>query len=186
MAEFDAARWDRRFSEEGWRTEPSPYLVSQRSLLPAGGRALDVAGGPGRNAVWLAGCGLEVTVADFSTVALEMARARAAEAGVSFATVRVDLVTEPLPAGPWDVIACFRYLQRDLFPRLEAALVPGGLLIAETATVRNLERHERPPREHVLDEGELPTLVPALEVIHSEEGWFDDQHIARIVARRPG
>jgi len=181
----DAGAWNRRFIDEGWDREPSPFLVSLDRILPSAGSALDVAGGPGRNAIWLAGRGLDVTLADFSEVALAMATARAHEAGVEVTTVHMDLAADPLPAGAWDVILCFHFLKRPLFPAMAAALAPGGLLAVESATVRNLERHPRPPRRFVVDEGEAPALVDGLDIVRYEEGWFDDRHVARIAARRP-
>ena len=64
----------------------------------------------------------------------------------------LDLTTDRGPAGPWKLISCFAYLQRDLFPALIQALAPDGFLVVEIATVRNLERNARPsrrPREPV-------------------------------------
>jgi hypothetical protein len=52
--------------------------------------------------------------------------------------------------------------------------------------VRNLERHSRPPREFLLDEGEARRLVQGWEVVHAEEGWLTEgRHEALIIARRP-
>ena len=117
-------------------------------------------------------------------VGLAVAKERAAEAGLALRTVPVDLRAEPLPPGPWNVITCFGYLQRELFPAFAEALAPGGVLVYGTATVQNLERHARPPRRFLLEEGELPALVGSLEVIRYEEGWRDGSAIARILARR--
>ena len=88
-----------------------------------------------------------------------------------------------LPAGPFDVITCFHYLQRDLFPGLVARLAAGGWLFAEVATIRNLERHAHPSRRFLLEPGELRDLCAALEVVRFEEDWFDDRHLARLAAR---
>lgn len=181
----DRTRWNRRFREEGWPEQPSPYLLSVSAHLPCAGRALDLAGGPGRNAVWLAERGLDVTLVDVSPVALEMAHARAVAAGVALRLVAADLEAEPLPAGPWQVVAWFHYLARPLFPVVAAALTPGGWLVCELATVRNLERHHRPPAPYLLEEGELATLVDELDIVELEEGWFEDRHQARLLARRP-
>lgn len=52
-------------------------------------------------------------------------------------------------------------------------------------TVRNLERHQRPPRPYLLDEGELPKLLDELRIVHYQEGWLTDgRHDAVVVARR--
>lgn len=173
--------WNRRYLE-GWSSEPSDFVLSIRELLPTAGRALDVAGGNGRNALWLAERGLDVTIVDVSNEALDLARSAAGDRGVPMVVVHADLRSDVLPAGPWDLILCSHYLQRGLFPAMIDALAEGGVLACAIATVRNLERHPRPPREFVLDEGELRGLVGDLTVVDYEEGWFDDHHEARVVA----
>lgn len=72
--------WDRRFSEHAWPSEPDPFLVELADDLPPG-RGLDLGSGPGRNSLWLASKGWEMTLVDASRVALAQAEQRAAEAG---------------------------------------------------------------------------------------------------------
>jgi len=191
MAEEDRARWDERYRAAGARIgDPALFLVGLDDILPrsrAPGdrpRALDVAGGAGRNAIWLARRGLDVTLPDISPVALDLARAAAAAAGVTLHLVEVDLETAPLPTGPFDLIVAIDFLNRPLFGAFPAALAPGGLLVAGQPTRRNLARHAHPSARFLLEEGELLTLIGGLEVLRYEEGWFDDRHEARIVARR--
>jgi hypothetical protein len=65
-------------------------------------------------------------------------------------------------------------------------LAPGGLLLFCQATVKNIERHPKPPRGYLIEEGELPRLVQGLDIVRYEEGWLEEgRHEARIVARRP-
>ena len=175
--------WNQRYLE-GWSQEPTAFLLSIADLLPVSGRALDVAGGNGRNALWLSARGLDTTVVDVSDRALGHARTEAADRDVQLTCIHADLRSEGFPSGEWDLILCSHYLQRELFPAMVGSLAEGGILACAIATVRNLERHPRPPREFVLDEGELPKLVGGLTVIQYEEGWFDDHHEARIVARK--
>lgn len=178
--------WDARYRQEPPSETPSPFVVGLAPLLPAHGRALDVAGGGGRHALWLARRGLDVTLADLSEVALGIAADRARREGLTIATVRVDLEAAPLPAGPWDVVLCAYFLHRPLLAALPAALVPGGLLAVAHATRSNLKVHARPGPDHVLEDGELPALVRGLEVLTYEEGWLESgRHEARLVARRP-
>ncbi|HKA91193.1 MAG TPA: class I SAM-dependent methyltransferase [Haliangiales bacterium] len=189
MATDDRGRWNERWRARDHTVadEPSTWLVSLAPHLPARGRALDVAGGAGRHAVWLARRGLDVTLVDVSDEALALADRAAAAAGVPLALVRGDLDADPdaLPAGPWDVIVCFHYLDRPLLPRLAAALAPGGVLVFCQPTRRNLERHPRPGPAHLLDEGEAAAFARGLEIVVSEEGWLDEgRHEARLVARR--
>jgi tellurite methyltransferase len=190
MSIADRERWDSRYRTEGAEsTTPSDFLLTLADVLPRAGRALDVAGGAGRHAIWLARRGLAVTVVDISQAGLDLARAAAAEAGVSLDLVRADLEEEPLPAGPFDVVLCFNFLRRPLFNAFPAVLAPGGLLVYRQPTKSNLTRHARPPAGFLLDDGELPALVQGLEVLRHQEGWFPpgaavQYHEARLLARR--
>ena len=180
----DKERWNLRYLGDDVVRDPSPFLTEMLHLLPRRGRAIDVAGGTGRNAIVIARRGLDTTVVDVSDVALRRARDDAARAGVVVETLELDLEAEPLPEGPWDVVLVFHYLYRLIFPAITRQLAPGGVLIASIATTRNRERNEKPPLAHLLDEGELPTLIGSLGVVHYEESWRDDRHEARIVAKR--
>ena len=152
--------------------------------LPTKGRALDVAGGAGRNALWLARRGLDVTLVDWAEEGILRAEREAKRRGLTISATLVDLETAPLPGGPWDVILCISYLQRDLFEVFPQLLAPAGLLVVQIATVRNLERNDRPPRPFLLSVGEAPQLVEHLEILSYIERWSeDDQHEARLVAR---
>jgi SAM-dependent methyltransferase len=192
MSQADRDKWNARYREGTpyARPEPTPYLVSLDDLLPRRGRALDLAGGAGRNAVWLARRGLEVTLVDISREGLDLARAAAARAGLALALVESDLEDDPLPAGPFDLILSFNFLRRELFPAFADRLAPGGLLVYLQATHSNLQRHSRPPATFLLADGELPGLIGPLEVVRYQESWFDDllegpRHEARLVARKP-
>ncbi len=73
--EMDArVRWDARWERNRQPQTPAAFVVESARFLPATGTAIDVAGGSGRNAIWLAGRGLEVTLVDVSSVALTRAR----------------------------------------------------------------------------------------------------------------
>jgi 2-polyprenyl-3-methyl-5-hydroxy-6-metoxy-1,4-benzoquinol methylase len=186
MSDSEKERWDHKYRGGAGATEPSAYLLSLDALLPKRGRALDLAGGRGRHAIWLAARGLDVTLADISEVGLSQARAAAQDAGVSIVTVAIDLERSPPPGGPWDLIVCVHYLHKPLFGFFTDLLAPGGLLVFCQPTLRNLERHARPGRPYLLVEGELPTLVQGLEVLQYEEGWLEEgRHEARLVARSP-
>jgi tellurite methyltransferase len=167
--------------------DPSAFVrVALAPLLGQPGRALDVAGGAGRHAIWLADRGWDVTMVDTSQVAIDIARERAHAAGADLDLIHADLTADGLPTGPWDLILIVHYLQRDLFPRVIEELAQGGLIAFSVATVRNVERHERPALPYVLDEGEAPSLVDGLRIIHYAEGWsIENRHEARLVARKP-
>lgn len=196
MSEADRDKWNARWREAPPSAEPSSVLVDLAANLPdARSRsspleALDVAGGGGRHALWLARRGWDVTIVDVSSVGLELATERARAAGVGLRTCVADLENEALPRPQrrpgWDLILCVHYLDRRLFPRFIDALAPSGTLIVIHPTRENLQRHARPPAAFLLEPGELPTLVPPeLTLVVHEEGWTDEGRCeARVVARK--
>jgi tellurite methyltransferase len=188
LSEADRHKWNARYRERTARvSEASTLVTSLAEVLPWSGRALDVAGGAGRHAIWLARRGLDVTLVDVSEVALDLARASAKDAGVDIATSAVDLDADPLPGGPWQLILCFHFLERRLFPRYAGLLAPGGLLVVIHPTVKNLERHKSPSARFLLDPGELRRLAGDLVIDRYEEGWLaEGRHEALLVARRSG
>lgn len=187
MAADDAARWDARYADGDVATEPAVSFVEMARGLPAG-RALDVAGGAGRHALWLAGRGWEVTLVDISSVALDLAARHARQAGVVLTTEVRDLDTARLPAGPFELVVAVAFLDHQVLDQVPDVLAPGGRLLLVHPTVANLERHDRPPRRFLLEAGEVTTIPRrlGLEVEVCEEGWSaDDRHEARLLARRP-
>jgi SAM-dependent methyltransferase len=155
----------------------------------APGRALDLACGSGRAAVFLALEGWEAEGWDADASALERARALAARhgAGAQFAQVDLEAATPPEPARPFDLIVVVRYLHRPLFPWIERALAPGGVLLYET--FRAGQEQFGPPRRerHLVRSAELVTAFPALIVDHHEETPAGAPPLlARLVARKPG
>ncbi|HRI64016.1 MAG TPA: methyltransferase domain-containing protein [Polyangium sp.] len=190
MAEADRTKWDARYTENSPSEEPSQWLLAwletaDEKLVPKSGRVLDVAGGAGRNAIWFAQRGFEVTLVDVSAVAIEIAEKRAKEAGVNIVTRVMDLENETLPDGPWDFILQMHYLDRSLFPKYEQLLSPTGLLAIEHPTRSNLVRHEKPSAPYLLEDGELPELCANFVIVSHGEGWNErGRHEARLVARR--
>ncbi len=170
-----------------WR--PNPFLVELLPLLPAAGRAIDLACGSGRDAVFLAGRGWDVEAWDFDTLALGRAQALAKRSGVTLRTLACDLeaADSPLPDAAWDLIVCFRFLYRPLLPRLERALAPGGHLIYETYRAGQ-ERFGKPQRRRfLLEPGELRAAFPGLEVVrYDEPSPAGGPWTSRLLARRPG
>ena len=120
MAESDREKWDARYRAGPVSAGDPAWLLEFVGDLPESGRALDIAAGAGRVSIWLARRGFEVSAIDISPVGLALAREAAADEGVQIATHVTDLEREPFPEGPFDLVACFHYRQRALFPLIAA------------------------------------------------------------------
>jgi SAM-dependent methyltransferase len=167
---------------------PSPFIVewSERIARERGGRprALDLAMGDGRHAVALARAGFRTFGVDVKLEAVRKAMAAAKADGVGVAGWCADLTQHPLPRATFDLVVVSRYLQRDLFPGLRAALAPRGVVIYETFTTAQ-RALGRPPTsaDHLLEPGELRRyFVDGFDVLFYEEVLAPDA-VARLVAR---
>ena len=185
MAEEDRVHWDKRWSEQRDLPRAAPaWVLELDTELPRTGRALDVAAGAGRMAVYLGRRGLEVTAVDISPVGLALAREAARDEDLKLRTMVRDLEREGLPEGQFDVIACFHYRQPDLFAAFHTALAPGGVLLAEVATVQSLERNPARTKRWLADRNELLRCCEGLDIVYYREGWLGERALARVVARR--
>ncbi len=166
------------------RPEPAPLIQTFAHLLPPQGTALDLACGGGRNAVFLAQQGLEVTGIDWSEKSLGQARVLAREARVRVNWILQDLESSRLPPAPFDVLTCFYYRDPRLYPQIISALRPGGLLFYETFTREQL-RFPTGPRNpaHLLVPGELLQAFGRLEVLFYREA-SQEKGFAGMVARK--
>ena len=194
MASDSERFWDERYAREEAVPErgAADFLVEQRGLLPAGGRALDVAMGTGRNALYLASLGYEVTGIDVSGVAVERCRAEAERLGLRVEAVQADLGSYQIPRAAYDVVIDFYFLQRDLAPALAAALRPGGVLVFESFTTEQRRFGWGPAQDDfLLRPGELRTLFAGLEELAYREGLVESQSgrgtkaVAGLVSRKP-
>jgi len=192
----DRAYWNQRYSEGSHEArDPDPFLIEVfdefiAPIFPKGGRALDVAGGTGRHALWLAARGWKVTMVDVSEIGVERARrdwnrAKRSRAGdIEF--VAADLEkrdTYKIPRRAYDLVLVFFYLQRSLFPALKAALKPGGLLVYKTYTLEHRKFGRGPSHPmYFLKPNELLRAFSSLHVLHYHES-VKDRGVAELVAR---
>lgn len=149
--------WDERYASTPllWNREPNRFVVSRCGPL-APGRALDLACGEGRNAVWLASRGWRVTALDHSTVAIERSRTMAEAAGVELDLRRADARTAPLGHRAYDlVLLSYLHLpppeRATVLERALDAVAPGGTFLLVAHDARNpAEGHGGPKDPDVL------------------------------------
>jgi SAM-dependent methyltransferase len=126
--------WDERFRSGSYPTDPDPSPVLRRYLDTCpDGRALDVATGTGRNAVFLATEGYRVDAIDQSREGLRIARQNARERGVEAQTewIQADAESYEFPAATYDLVTISFYRAIDRFPDIKASLNPGGVLFVQ-------------------------------------------------------
>ena len=198
--------WSTRYRSAGedyvFGTTPNRFLAAQSALLSAGSNALSVADGEGRNAVWLAEQGLQVTATEISAVALEKARKLAAGRHVEVDFVLADAVARDYPEAAFDfVVGIFIQfadpVQRErIFAGMARALRPGGHLIVQGYTPKQLEYRTGGPSavENLYTAELLRTAFPGLDIVHLQEyedvldegvGHKGQSALVGLVARKP-
>jgi len=171
--------WNRRFAEAGYLfgTAPNEWLREHAAVWKAGDRVLCVADGEGRNSVWLAGRGLVVDAFDIAEVGVAKARRLAAEQGVSVNFTVADCDGYPWQTAAFDGVAAIFVqfadpdLRERLFARIVQSLKPGGTLVLQGYTPRQLEfRTGGPPlASHLYTEAMLRNVFADLDILTLRE-----------------
>jgi SAM-dependent methyltransferase len=174
-----AATWNRRYAQDGFLfgEEPNAWLREHADVWPPGSRVLSIADGEGRNSVWLAQRGLRVDAFDIADVAVDKARRLAAARGVEVAFAVADIEGYAWPEAGYDGVAAIFVqfadpAQRErLFARIVQALKPGGTLVLQGYTPRQLEyRTGGPPHaSHLYTESMLRAAFGGLRIVELRE-----------------
>jgi tellurite methyltransferase len=172
--------------------QPNEFLLEALAQIkqPASAslRALDVACGSGRDAVYLALQGYQVEAIDVLPDALAKATDLARRCGVTLTTRVVDLERDQqLPRERYDPVVVFRYLQRSLFAALADAVKPGGYIIYETFHERNLLTNKKPRNpSHLLKDGELCAAFGGFQILIHRDGVERQGRVfSSLLARKP-
>lgn len=172
---MDAGAWDQRYAEAElvWSAEPNRFVRAELEDLPPG-RALDVACGEGRNALWLAQRGWQVTAIDFSAVAVGKGRQLAERAGVTVEWQVADVLTYE-PEGRFDaIVVAYLHLLPEKIAAVWAwsrlALTPGGILLAVGHDLTNITEGVGGPQypERLWTAESIVEQLPDLEIERAE------------------
>jgi SAM-dependent methyltransferase len=172
----DASGWDARYAgaELVWGAQPNQFVVEELSGLPAG-RALDLAAGEGRNAVWLAEQGWRVTAVDFSAVAVDRGRQLAAARGTAVDWVVADLREYQPEPGAYDaVVVAYLHLPlsdlETVLRRAASAVAPGGRMVVIGHDLTNLTEGVGGPQlpEVLYTPQSIATALSGLSVLRAE------------------
>ena len=181
------AEWNERYrSGQQLFDTPSPLVAKfVQDRLP--GDALDIASGPGRNALYLAALGWHVTAVDGSPIAIATLEARAREQNLAVDMRVADLEENgfEIPTAFYDLICDCYYLHRSLIPRMKAGLRPGGLLISIVHLADPDQSQGTPTRAYP---GELRSYFSDWKILHYYEGKSNEschqRPVAELVAER--
>ncbi len=191
VSDSDNKKWDKLFKGEEFTlgTDPSPYLAENiefiKSLVP-GRKALDIACGEGRNSIFLAREGFDVTGLDISDSGLEKA-----SKWTEREKLQIDFRIQNLEVyeftETYDLIINFNFLLRDLIPKEVAALRPGGVIvfdsILDSPFVRTTHR-----KDFLLRPGELYSIFSAFpgRIYFPEERLHDSNPTAKLIFQKAG
>lgn len=158
--------WNERYRGDGYAygTEPNDFLRAEAGRI-ARGKVLCLAEGEGRNAVFLAGLGHQVTAVDYAAEGLRKAAGLARERGVELATVEADLATFELGDGAWSgIVSIWAHTPPDVRRRVHAAiaraLAPGGTFVLEAYRPEQIALGTGGPKD--------PAMMPTLAQLRDE------------------
>jgi SAM-dependent methyltransferase len=184
-------KWDGIYESRDVEHDSHPAILDEAEhLLPARGRAFDLACGAGGGSVFLARRGLEVRAWDLSGVAVRKLQDFAAREGLSISAHAVDVTATPLPESAFDVVLVSRFLERGLCADLARSLRPGGVLLYQTFGIEAAAGEKRMNPAYCLQRGELLRLFAGLQpLMYREEGLAGDctrglRGEVRLVAQR--
>ncbi len=181
----DRSRWNEKYvNKEKYSAEPAKIVKKFCTLAPKG-RVIDIAAGTGKNALFLAKQGFMVEAVDISDVAL----GKLSGHHPNLHPICADLDTFDIPRERYSLILNIRFLNRRLFPYIQEALVPGGILIFETYLEGDGEDYCRSAcRDYLLRNNELLHAFLSLRILFYQETKNHDQkdfcHIASLVAMK--
>lgn len=187
----EKASWNKKYSEGSHSSlDPDPFLVSAYDEFlfdTTPGLVLDIAGGVGRHAIWLAQHGWRVKLLDIAEVGIKQVKENAKRAGTSrsISAEVCDLnAMQNLGREQYDLVIVFFFLQRELFPALLAAIKPGGILIYKTYTTEQKNFSGGPSHPmFLLEANELLRAFSAMRVLHYHE-TIQEKGVAELVARK--
>jgi SAM-dependent methyltransferase len=185
-----AQHWNQRYRENSYLPLPAQALLEYGYLLPATGKALDLACGLGANALFLAERGLETWAWDISSAAINQLNETLTQIGFTVHAEVRDVTTQPFPINNFDVIVVSRFLERSLKDAIKTALRPGGLLFYQTFSKLRIDYGGPCNPDFLLDDNELLSLFAGLKVrVYREETCLGDtrqgfRNEAMLIAQR--
>ncbi len=189
-SEEDKKKWNKRYNtkEYIYGKEPIKFLKDNINIL-ARGKALVLAMGEGRNAIFLAENGFDVDGCDISEIAVEKSKLLAARSNVQLNAFVADLEKYKIPTNKYDLITCIYYTQRNLIPQVKDGLKKGGIVLFETYTIDQLKYGADAPGPknpaYLLKHNELLDLFRDFHILYYREGEIaPDKSVTSLIAQK--
>jgi SAM-dependent methyltransferase len=188
--EKQRTHWDQKYQQEMTSlTKPDPSFLSGYrqfvdDLFPNAGVVLDLAGGLGRHALWLASRGWQVSVVDISEVAIRRLSQTALQLDLALDLFTLDAMEYKFEPAQVDLIVLFHHLDRNLCERIVSALKPGGFLICKSSLQWDSADTCSPASTDPLQRNEILSLVPELNVMYHRERPVRDRGVVEFVGKK--
>ena len=188
----DQKRWDQRFKGKkfAFGKKANSFLRRHIAILPKG-KALDLAAGEGRNAVFLAQHGFKVDAVDISEIGLRKTQELAGKGRVRVHTILADLDSYPIKRGEYNLITNLYFLSRNIIPKMKRGLKKGGMVVLETYLLEHRRLHTGGPKnpKYFLKANEPLQLFEGFRILFYREGIFEEggkrKAIASLIAQKP-
>ncbi|MEM6807559.1 MAG: methyltransferase domain-containing protein [Bacteroidota bacterium] len=192
----DRDRWNEKYSKrnlDSYKAGPSDWLFQHEKyiLQIEKGLALDIASGFGRNSFYLEKLGFLVDAVDVSDLAIDWLNEEARKNTLNLKGYQIDLAAQPFPQSSYQIIICFNFLFRQLFPQIIEALNPGGILFYETVYSDDLNiLGSKMNPDYVLQKNELLEAFVDLDIITYQEKIVEmksgrKKALASLLAQKP-
>jgi SAM-dependent methyltransferase len=190
---FDERRshWDLKY-EQGLPSleKPDPFYLSAfnqfvADLFPNGGTALDLAGGVGRHALWLAKRNWRVTVVDISEVAIHKLHQKAQQLDLTLNLLALDAKDYPFQPACFDLIVMFYHFDRDICPKVLSTLKPDGFLICKSSLSWDSYEGVASGSIRPLARSEILSMLPGLRVMHHQDRPVRHRGVVEYVGKKP-
>jgi SAM-dependent methyltransferase len=185
------SQWDVKY-EQGLHSleKPDPFYLSAfdqfvADLFPNGGTALDLAGGIGRHALWLAKRNWQVTVVDISVVAIRKLDEKARQLDLTLDLFALDVKEYQFKTACFDLIVMFYHFDRAICPSVLSTLKPGGLLICKTSLSWDACEGSAPVSISPLARNEILSMLPGLQVMRHQERPVRNRGVVEYVGKKP-
>ncbi len=189
-SEEDKKKWNKRYNtkEYIYGKEPIKFLKDNINIL-ARGKALVLAMGEGRNAIFLAENGFDVDGCDISEIAVEKSKLLAKRNNVQLNAFVADLEKYKIPTNKYDLITCIYYTQKNLIPQIKDGLKKGGMVLFETYTIDQLKYGTDAPGPknpaYLLKHNELLDLFRDFHILYYREGEIaPDKSVTSLIAQK--